>query len=298
MEVVGYEPRRSDFYLPCGYAVNLHSMRNYLQKVGIDLDEYVQSEARDIEIASSDRSYHFKSIGLGTVDKNKLINDLLVGMPLENRHLQTALGDFTVDATGISRSLLGPPLDDFTMIAKEYLCNTAEHKDFYFKYFPGGNGYYWEFPLRNRWHIGAGSPSLEIIDRELGKRDHILVTGRRIRLKPLFDEVRKDKIFGIGEAIGAVSPITGEGIMPSIKTAECFFNAVSRHSDPESVEKAYMACVRKEIGYFEDLFSLLMDARAGSLKKVRNLKAGLLASRDFREFGIDFKLTKVITQFI
>lgn len=297
-DVGGFEPRRPDFYLPCGYAVNLRSMGNYMKNVGIEIDPFIESESHNVEIASTDTSYHFGSLGLGTVDKNRLIRNLLEGMPVEHAQLHSASGHITVDATGISRSLLGPAREDFTMIAKEYLCNDAEHSDFYFRYFPGGNGYYWEFPLRNRWHIGAGSPNLDIIEEELGKRDHILVTGRRIRLKPLFDGIRNGNVFGIGEAIGAVSPITGEGIMPSIKTAECLFEAVSRYSDLQSVEEAYSRCVRKEIGYFEDLFALLMDARSGNLRKIRNLRAGLIAGRDFREFGIDFRLTKVLSQFI
>ena len=272
--------------------------QNFQKNVGVEISPFIESEAHDIEIASTDTSYHFGSLGLGTVDKNGLIRHLLDGMPVEHTQLHSAPDGITVDATGISRSLLGPVREDFTMIAKEYLCNSAEHSDFYFRYFQGGNGYYWEFPLRNRWHVGAGSPSLDVIERELGKRDHVLVTGRKIRLKPLFDRMRKGNVFGIGEAIGAVSPITGEGIMPSIKTAECLFKAVARYSDLDSLEEAYSRCVRKEVGYFEDLFSLLMDARSGNLRKIRNLRAGFLAGKDFRGFGIDFRLTRVLSQFI
>ena len=91
------------------------------------------------------------------------------------------------------------------------------YDDFYIEPFPGMSGYFWYFPLGDKFaHIGAGDYNKDHIkatDRFLKKHGGKIVQtkGRPIRLatpdkcKPYYS----GKVVGVGESIGTVYALLG-----------------------------------------------------------------------------------------
>ncbi len=299
-DVSGYEPKRPGFYVPCGYAVNLNRLRDLLGNVGMNADDYLEIKAGSVTFASDTGiSIKLPSSGFCTIDKNRLEYDILRDLKYE-RKVAPSLpngNDIMIDATGVSRYYLGPAKGDLLMRTREYLTNTAPKGDFYFRYFPSGRGYYWEFPLKNGFHIGAGGDTIEIVSDALKDvRDPLRVMSRNIRLSPLFDQATKGNIIGVGEAIGTVSPITGEGIVPSMESAEILFQNISRYDDLDDLKERYTSDIKKKFQRYVKLFSLLKNARSGNLKKLGNLSAISSAKEDFENFGIQLEIMRVLKQ--
>ncbi|MHB8359221.1 MAG: NAD(P)/FAD-dependent oxidoreductase [Thermoplasmataceae archaeon] len=297
-DVTGFDPKVPDYYIPCGYATNINKLRYYMRKIGIDADEYILSSASKITFSGHDfRPVEFESRGMCTFDKNRLERDMIAGL---NTKMERISGeyDLIVDATGVSRSYLGEPESDLLMPAREYLTDASDHPDFHFHFFQGGKGYYWEFPLGDHFHVGAGAINLDVLDANLKQVPHLLITGRKIRLKPLLDQVYTRNIVGIGEAIGTVSPITGEGIIPSLRSAEILFQCMKKGEDREEIVNTYSHEIMKGFRHYNDLYNLLIKVQKGETFHIRDLKSAMLARKDLRNFGIDFRITRVAKHFL
>lgn len=300
MDVAGYDPKTDGFYVPCGYATNLGKLGSLLKNIGLEPEKYLQSMATNVIISTEDgRKINMKPKGFCTIDKNLLESDIIQGLDYQKSRAPLHLEgrEILIDATGVSRYYLGKPKEDFLMHTKEYLSEKSEHEDFYFRYFSAGRGYYWEFPLGNRFHIGAGAETPELVNSSLsGVSNPIRIMSRKIRLKPLFDETFRENVIGVGEAVGTVSPITGEGILPSMESAEILFQCFRKYDDPVALKENYVRSLKKEFARFEKLFQLLVDARNGTLRKIGNLSAIGAAREDFENFGIELKISSVLKQ--
>lgn len=297
--VEGFDPKANGFYVPCGYATNRLKLDGLLKNVGLSADDYIEAEAERITISTeAGRELHFPSKGLCTIDKNRLEEDMIMDMPHQRSKAQIPGKEgVLVDATGVSRYYLGPADNDFLMFTREYLTGEGKQGGFYFRYFSGGKGYYWEFPLSGKFHVGAGGESQTIVDQSVKwVSDYEKLVSRKIRLSPLFDQISKGNIIGVGEAIGTVSPITGEGILPSMESAEILFQCIRKFSDLESIKAGYVSQVRKHFRRYEKLFRLLVNTRNGDLRKAGNLSAIRSAKEDFENFGIELKIGQVLKQ--
>lgn len=300
MEVAGFDPKVDGFYVPCGYATNRNIMDGLLANVGLSVDSYIEKTADQVVFESEGgKVLRLRGKGLCTIDKNMMERDLLgeINFSRKKAEMPPSREDILIDATGVSRYYLGPSPRDFLMFTKEYLASTSRHGEFYFRYFSSGRGYYWEFPMNNGYHVGAGGDSADLVRNSLNWVSNPLkVVSRKIRLSPLFDDMFKGNIIGVGEAIGTVSPITGEGILPSMESAEILFRQLAKHDDVETIKANYSAEIRKKFSRFTKLYGLLIDARNGELRKLSNLSAVRSAKEDFENFGIEMKIGKVLRQ--
>lgn len=297
-EAEGFDPKKEGYYLPCGYATNENLLGKYLRNIGLSAEDYILSRAERIIFSGHGfGEVSFPSIGMCTIDKNALEKDIARGLKFQRKRIQDAGSDVIIDATGVSRAYLGPAENDHTMFAREYLSDKSLHDDFYFCFFQGGRGYFWEFPMKGKFHVGAGSDSLDLIDRSLKPYGHEKITGRKIRLKPLFDNICKENIIGVGEAIGTVSPISGEGIVPSLKSAEILFEMIKKYDDVEKLKSEYIIKIKREFSAYPRLYSLVMSVQSNKVIKGGNLRAALDAGRDLRNFGMDFKVRSVLGHF-
>lgn len=297
-DVSAFDPKRSNYYLPCGYATNENLLSTYLKKVGMEAGEYVITRSRTVSFSGNNfRGISFDAKGMCTIDKKRLEDDLVSDIDGPNTTSEVS-PEIRVDATGISRALLGRAENDYTMYAKEYLTGKSVHKDFYFYFFEKGHGYFWEFPMGEKYHVGAGSDDLGMIDSRLSSYQAEIITGRKIRLTPLFDNIATGNVIGIGEAIGTVSPISGEGIIPSIRSAELLFQSMKKYSDLEKIKDAYIYSIRKEFGYYAKLRGIVKKIQEGGKLGLSDLGAALSAKRDLENFGIDFRISRVIRHFI
>ena len=191
--------------------------------------------------------------GLVTYDKHRLTEDMLKGKKVHwGSQVKEVDGNFkdfdaVVDSTGLHRSLLPKVQEDLLIPSLEYQVKSKElpYDDFVIKPYPGLTGYWWWFPLGDGLvQVGAG----DMMGRyryeldEFVKKYHCEVVrriGRPVRvtppefMEPFFD----GKVVGVGESIGTVYPMLGEGIIPSMQCADLF---VDHLDDREGYRKAVL----------------------------------------------------------
>jgi len=297
---IGFDPKRPDYYIPCGYATNLDRIKIFAGRAGLDMENY--STVRSSSVTFSGNEFgpvQFAGRGIGTFDKNHFERDLVSGLTTKMAPFRKAEdGTFTIDATGVSRQILGKAEDDRLMYAREIVSKKADHNDFYFHFFKRGAGYYWEFPTAGGYHIGAGALTLDMVDEALRSVPAGFTVGRKIRMKPLFENMARGRVIGVGEAIGLVSPITGEGIMPALESAEILIQIMKRHDDIEMIKMAYQKQIMKVYGYYEQLYDLVSAIQNNRTLGFSALPTSLLARKDLIGFGIDFSIRKVIRHFM
>ena len=190
---------------------------------------------------------------LMTFDKPKLIKDLLGNTEVNHSRPEPSKYERTIDATGVARALLPPIDDDILLPCKQYRVQTEEQLQNKIKL--GRIGYAWCFPLSgNRYHIGCGglrSDPQTIMDKlgwmtsDLSQHHrkvicscngHIRLTGPRFS-KPFVSDGAGGRIWGVGEAIGCVAPLAGDGIVPGMKSAQILMN---NWDDPDAYTRAIL----------------------------------------------------------
>jgi flavin-dependent dehydrogenase len=173
---------------------------------------------------------------LMTFDKPAFIKDLLGDVNIKDGLVPTSRYDRIIDATGVSRSYLPPLRNDLLLPATQHRLETKERLDNRIKL--GGVGYAWCFPLgRMGVHIGCGSlvrnPAIYL--KELGWlpersadshatvlcacKGVLRVTGPH-HSQPFFVNGPSGGIWGVGEAIGCVAPLAGDGIVPGMRSVQ------------------------------------------------------------------------------
>lgn len=173
---------------------------------------------------------------LMTIDKPRLIKDLLQGKSIKTSPLVVAHYHRVIDATGVTRAFLPPIDNDIILPCKQFRVKTTEELENQVKL--GGIGYSWCFPLAGLgYHLGCGS-FLEDPQEVLKQLDWLGIKSSRhprhvvcecegkVRLTsphgslPFVTNQAPDGIWGVGEAIGCVAPLAGDGIVPGMRSAQ------------------------------------------------------------------------------
>jgi flavin-dependent dehydrogenase len=102
-----------------------------------------------------------------------------------------------------------------------------------------------------------------------------------------------NNIIGVGESIGCVFPMLGEGIIPSLICCNIFKDVLNKHStfDTELYEKR----VLKKFGYYDDVYRIVRLKMDGKLSSVKHFKLLMSMYRNMKReekrfgFGIDFE---------
>jgi flavin-dependent dehydrogenase len=192
-----------------------------------------------------------------TFDKPTLIRDLLGDGEIVEGSIRTERYDRIIDATGVTRAYLPPVKDDVLLPALQRRMETEEVLENRIKL--QGGGYAWCFPLgKMGYHIGCGSllgdPATNMEElgwmpkRSSNTRIRCTCSGRlRLtgphRSRPFFVD-GSSTIWGVGEAIGCVAPLAGDGIVPGMKSVRLL---LEHWEDPE----AYTAAVLKEFDWMD-----------------------------------------------
>lgn len=223
---------------------------------------------------------------LMTIDKPRLIRDLLDDARVIEPPLPFAEYDRIVDATGSGRALLPAIEDDLVL---ECIQHKVRSKS------PRKNriqltriGYAWCFPLgEDFYHIGCGSHVADPVAvlrarqwyREVqsgavcGCRGSIRLTSPHRALPFVAD---RGKVWGVGEAIGCVAPLAGDGILPGMISASLLL-ANWDHPD------RYTEAVLERFGWMETERRVLDRLRYG--KRLRLSDARVL-QRNSRRMGM------------
>jgi len=266
IDVEGIEAQDiSKYHSVCAWATSVDGIRGYLRSIDLDIDGYIIREADGIYVDLGGRLYRVPTRHLATFDKPALIVDLArsfkVRYPVRVRGIPDVRSDLIVDATGVHRSVIGPAEDGADLVLPAYQLlvryRNPPMDDFYVKPFPRYTGYLWYFPLTNgEFFVGAGDlhhGHLKQISEFLDKHppDEVLRReGRPIRisppgiLRPLFRAAGM-AVTAVGEAAGAVLPMLGEGILPSVMSAEMLFERISNASEAIDLQSYAEGLTRK-----------------------------------------------------
>ncbi len=252
VDVFGRDPGTRCGISPCAWGTS-RGFAELLKEAGIDASVYSLSHADHVCIDGLT-----VEADLFTFDKQRLIEDMLAGARINRSQPEAGLYERVVDATGVARALLPPIVDDFTLPCAQFRVRTDETLDNRIEL--GGIGYAWCFPLSNHdYHIGCGSSFSDPIER-LKALDWIgsngtprkIVCGCKgeIRLAsphaslPFVVHKQGYEVWGVGEAIGCVAPLAGDGIVPGLKSARLL---LEWWDDPDG----YTRAVLQEFGWMK-----------------------------------------------
>ncbi len=308
-EVVGYEimsEQRHDSI--CAWGTIKPVLEEFCNKVGRDFDKFLIHDGKSMHVRmNNDVKFDIGLHGLCTYDKLALIKDfikdskVIYGRPPPAEVLEAEY-DMIIDCTGFHRVYLPKLKEDFFLPTYEYKVEYEDgvpFKDFYIEPFPGMSGYFWYFPLGEKWaHIGAGdyrknhiTATKEFLKKYGGR---VLKTkGRPIRLatpdrcKPFY----RGKVVGVGESIGTVYALLGEGIIPSMQCVEIFLENMHDFG-------AYEKAVDKHFKVYAKVFNFVRAKINKNFNFIKSLPDFLTIFRYMKKhedrFGMDIKIVDLI----
>jgi len=242
IHVVGFERlAESQHDAVCAWATCKNVMAKIVKECGLEFENYILHDGKRMDLDLGDTTHIAIGLkGMVSYDKLKLIQDMINGTDIEFGKVpskQTLESDFDliVDSTGFHRNYLPRLENELWIPCVQYKVRYDQGRipfdDFYLKAFPSMMGYFWYFPLGGGYaHIGAGDFSKNqnrIVDDFINSYpcEVIKKVGRPVRITPPakclpFTDGRK--CFGVGESIGTVFALLGEGIIPATWCAQLF----------------------------------------------------------------------------
>lgn len=284
----------------CAWGTGYHKMREMLKRVGLNFDDYVIFRGKRLYVELRERLFTVRLAGLSTFDKPRLLKDLVskvsvnYGKAVRPGELETKYYR-VIDATGVYRRLLPNIEDDLLMPTIQYLVKFKRppFDDFYVKPFKSYTGYLWYFPLDNgRFFVGAGDAKynkhIETALRFIREHDGEIMKrmGKALRLTPPTKALPHYfmNTIGVGEAVGSVFAVLGEGILPSMMSAELLYE---NFEDP----LGYSRLLKRKFKVFEYALKFLMAKMNDkcSIKEclIPALKLHLYFKRNKDHTGVD-----------
>src|ERR687892_431000 len=312
-EIQVYETNDEEAHWPiCAWGGSKNMLEKFSQQAGIEFSEYVTHTGRTLRIDLPGNKVEYLELkGLVTYNKRKWESDLLrgnkvsYGMKCKPESSLLSEYDLVVDCTGFHRSLLPKSKEDFIIPAYEYLVeNIKDIEDFYVIGYKGARGYFWCFPLsKGEAFVGAGD-----LDRRYYGIAEFLAShpectikrkiGRPIRLAPprRMQPFYSNNIVGVGESIGCVFPMLGEGIIPSLICCDIFLDVLDRSNGKFDVKK-YRRNVLDTFGYYDDVYKIVRLKMDGKLRIVRHINLMMSMYRNMKKeekrFGFEISLEKM-----
>lgn len=299
-----------DHWPVCAWGASRHMLDRFSEKANLDFDDYILHVGKRLRMdLPNDKVEHLELKGLVTYDKRRWEHELLKGLEIKYGTKVTKGAfpvddfDLVLDCTGLHRTLLPKSKEDFIIPAYEYLLEDVRGEDeFYTIGYPGAKGYFWYFPLGDgRGYMGAG----DVLKKYHGIKEFFerhpeakvaKKIGRPIRLappkrmEPFFD----GNIVGVGESIGCVFPMLGEGIIPSLICCDFFLESLGKGKFDFN---KYRKRVLSYFSYYDDVYRIVRLKMEGKLSTIKH--ARLLMSmyrhmkREESRFGFEVSLDKM-----
>jgi flavin-dependent dehydrogenase len=232
---------------PCAWGTSL-GFHELIEAVGLKPKDYLldkpgQVLMDDVRLRAD----------LMTFDKPRLTRDLLRGSEIIYSPLDPSEYERVIDATGVARAFLPPIEDDILLPCMQTRIRSEESLENKIKL--GHIGYAWCFPLSDGfYHMGCGDLRSDpnVIMEKLGwlsnrsspnRKNVICECAGDIRLtsprysQPFVSGGTQGRIWGVGEAIGCVAPLAGDGIVPGMKSAQILVNT---WDDPNAYTEAIL----------------------------------------------------------
>jgi len=211
---------------PCAWGTSA-GYHELVEKCGLLPQDYLLKRPRYVWMND-----HKVGADLMTFDKPRLIKDMLLGARIHPEPLDVSRYARVVDATGTCRAFLPPIKNDLLLPCIQYKVQTPHLLEN--RIHLRGVGYAWCFPLsQNEYHMGCGNlrESPHHLLRSIGwfnKEKLKVVCGctAKIRLtgpaqaQPFVSKAIPLGIWGVGEAVGCVAPLAGDGIVPGMRSVQ------------------------------------------------------------------------------
>jgi flavin-dependent dehydrogenase len=309
--VVGFERMpQSQHDAVCAWATCENVMSGLARNCGLHFDDYVLHGGRNMRVDLGDKGHIDIGLrGMVSYDKLRLIQDMIRGTDIRfgraprKDELEPDF-DIIVDSTGFHRNYLPRVPNELWIPCVQYKVKYPSGKepfdDFYLRSFPSMSGYFWYFPLGNGYaHVGAGDflKSHNRFVNEFLKKNECKVikkVGRPVRLTPPsscepFTDGRKS--VGVGESIGTVYPLLGEGIIPSTWCAELFVKNL--HDMP-----AYRQAVLEKFKIYSLVFKFIQLKISHKFNMVKNsidmLKLYQHMKSEEKRYGMEVRMTNML----
>ncbi len=272
---------------PCAWGTS-RGFRELVTDSGLDPSHYILQRFESIVL----EGLRLKA-DLMTFDKQRLIQDLLQGAEVDYSAPDFGEFDRVIDATGVARALLPALGEDLILPCIQYRVKTEIPFDNQIKL--GRIGYAWCFPLSDReYHLGCGSlladprpvlKGLNWIDTRDPQKILCACEGSIRLTAPVYSQPfvaagTAGEVWGVGEAIGCVAPLAGDGIVPGMKSVQLL---LKWWDDPSG----YTRAVLKEFDWMKPeraVIDKLRKNRALGLNDARVLK------RNSRRMGMQVGL--------
>ncbi len=271
---------------PCAWGTS-KGFSELLKHAGLDLGKYLLRRFEYLMMDEIRVKGEFE-----TFDKPGVIKDLLQGVEVKRGKINPAEYDRVLDSTGVSRAFLPPLQNDLILPCVQWRIRSDAGRENRIKL--GKIGYAWCFPLsENEYHVGCGSllSDPRKITKELGWIETMTASSRgkilcacsgKIRItSPLFSQPfvmnhGPVQIWGVGEAIGCVAPLAGDGIVPGMRSAQLL---LENWDDPE----AYRTAILQEFKWMESERRVIGKLR---MKESLGLKDAWVLKKNSRRMGI------------
>ena len=307
-EVVGFERSTQENHDSiCAWGTTKGPMHEFAKKCDLEFDDYVIHDGKQMYIDMNSQRFTIKLMGLCTYNKIGLIKDMAksckihYGTVPKREDLESEF-DIIVDSTGFHRSYLPRPAHDFHLPTFQYKVqyeNGVPFDDFYLKPFTSMSGYFWYFPLgKNLAHIGAGDKNRNHITetnaflKKYGGQI-IKTVGRPIRLATpdMCEPFYYGKVVGVGESIGTVYPLLGEGIIPSMTCADIFVENLGNN-------ERYRLEVLEQFAIYPKVLSFVrnkMESKFGILKHFADLiSIYRYMKKNEKRFGMEIRMSDMM----
>jgi flavin-dependent dehydrogenase len=312
-EVDIFEASKKDNHWPvCAWGASRNMLERFSNQAGLDFSNYIFHVGRQLKIELPNNNEEFLDLkGLVTYNKYAWETDLLknvkvkYGVKVTREALARDKYDYIIDCTGLHRSLLPRSGQDFLIPAYEYLLeNVKGADDFYVIGYKGAKGYFWYFPLDDgRGYMGAGDIEKKYHGIGAFFKQHpeariVKKIGRPIRLAPSkrMEPLYDGNIIGVGESIGCVFPMLGEGIIPSLICCDIFLDVLDRSNGKFDV-KQYRRNVLDTFDYYDDVYKIVRLKMDGKLRTVRHINLMMSMYRNMKReekrFGFEISLDKM-----
>jgi flavin-dependent dehydrogenase len=122
--------------------------------------------------------------------------------------------------------------------------------------------------------------------------------GRPIRLAPpkRMEPFSDRNIVGVGESIGCVFPMLGEGIIPSLICCEIFLDVLDK-SKGSFDTKSYRKRVLDRFAYYDDVYRIVRLKMENKLSTVKHMRLLMSMYRHMKKeekrFGFEISLEKM-----
>lgn len=244
----------------CAWGCFHSQLKERLGKVGLNVEDYVLNKATNYVL----NGINIRIRNQVSIDKPKMLKDLLPSKEVIKSEVPLKGGGmFTVNATT-------QPLGEYEKIGTaqfKTILKGLEPNTVYVHISPHYTGYAWAFPLSDDgklWHLGAGcvdGDPLNLI-RQIEKRykfeesKRLCSCGRDLKIVDAKKAILiRDGVVSIGEAAGTVQPLSGEGIIPSMDSAELLYKSFLR-GEPRYPAMGYYLAMRKLLDQYETPYKL------------------------------------------